>query len=161
MGKCKQWEEIDSMIADELLKLKNNSDLFFSQGGFRSGAEQRVYSIAATAIKDSVLSISSNEYLFDLFESDIVLRVPIINIPSPFQSQERDFLIINIEVDGIHHKQENKKRFFMLRDEYLKSQGVVIERIEVSTLKRKKDKEVKEWIQEKVTEARTYGVKDG
>jgi hypothetical protein len=38
----------------------------------------------------------------------------------------------------------------MLRDKYLRSQGVVIERIEVSVLRRMKDKELKEWLLERV-----------
>ena len=54
--------------------------------------------------------------------------------------------IINIEVDGVHHRQEKKKRFCRLRDEYLQSRGVVIERIEVSALSAMSDHEVEEWV---------------
>jgi hypothetical protein len=101
---------------------------------------------------NSNISISSNEYLFNLFESDIVLRIPIVNDSSSSKSRERD-LIINIEVDGIHHKQERKKRFCMLRDKYLEAQDVVIERIDASVLSRMEDKKIKDWIQERVAEA--------
>jgi hypothetical protein len=84
--------------------------------------------------------------------TDIVLRVPIVNDSSPSQLREGD-LTVNIELDGIHHKQEKKKRFCRLRDKYLEAQGVVIKRIDVSVLRRMKDKEVKDWIQETVAEA--------
>jgi very-short-patch-repair endonuclease len=55
-------------------------------------------------------------------------------------------LIINIEVDGAYHKQERKKRFCTLRDKYLKSQGVIIERIEAEFLRRMTDEEMKRWL---------------
>jgi very-short-patch-repair endonuclease len=74
--------------------------------------------------------VSSNEFLFSIFESDLVLRVPIADEICSSN------LIVNIEVDGIHHRREKKKRFCMLRDKYLRSQGVVIDRIEASTLRR-------------------------
>jgi hypothetical protein len=93
--------------------------------------EQRVYTIGLKAFENSADLISSNEYLCSIFEGDIVLKVPIANNKVFSRS-----LIINIEVDGISHKQETKKRFCMLRDKHLKSQGIVIERIEASTLKK-------------------------
>jgi hypothetical protein len=189
-----QWENVNSIIADELLARKDNSDPFFSPEDFGSKAEQRVYDIIKMTFDDSIRSISSNEYLFNLFESDIVLRVPIVNdLSSSRLSQRELIIIINIEIDGIHHKREKRKRFCMLRDKYLKAKGVVIERIDTSTLRRyvyvymyvylyvfrymiisvmrnvykciyihtciyiyvnrMKDKEIKEWIQERVTEA--------
>jgi very-short-patch-repair endonuclease len=81
-----------------------------------------------------------------------VLRVPIVNDSSSSQLRE-GILTVDIEIDGIHHKQEKKKRFCMLRDKYLEAQGVVIERIDASVLRRMEDKEVKDWIQERVAEA--------
>mmetsp|Transcript_25366 Transcript_25366/g.24267 ORF Transcript_25366/g.24267 Transcript_25366/m.24267 type:complete len:247 (-) Transcript_25366:238-978(-) len=144
-----KWENISSIINNEILERKNNFDGFSGPGNFRSAPEQRVYDIAQKSFEISFLSVSSNEHLFNLFESDIVLRVPIGDSLTCFQSNDRD-LIINIEIDGIHHKQERTKRFCMLRDEYLKSRGVIIERIETSTLRRMKDNKVKEWLQERV-----------
>jgi hypothetical protein len=97
--------------------------------------------------------ISSNEYLSSPFESDILVRVPKPPIPNsipnpdsnfnPNGPSRSDYAIINIEVDGIYHKLEKKKWFCMLRDKYLKSQGVIIIRIEASVLGRMKDEELK------------------
>jgi hypothetical protein len=146
-----RWNSINVMITDELIKRRDDLDPYFSCADFRSIAEQRVYAIAKVAIENSSLLISSNEYLFNLFESDVVLRVSNTDGISISQSNKID-LIINIEVDGMNHKQE-KKRFCTLRDVFLKSKGVVIERIETSALRRMNDKEVKEWVQERVKEA--------
>jgi hypothetical protein len=149
---CERWENLNSIITEELLVRKNTSDVFFSLRDSRTDAEERVYDILKMVFNNSNISISSNEYLFNLFESDIVLRIPIVNDSSSSKSRERD-LIINIEVDGIHHKQERKKRFCMLRDKYLEAQDVVIERIDASVLSRMEDKKIKDWIQERVAEA--------
>jgi very-short-patch-repair endonuclease len=64
------------------------------------------------------------------------------NGPSPTHS-----VIVNIEVDGQHHLQERKKRFCMLRDKYLESQGVYIVRIDVPfLLKMKDDDSLRDWL---------------
>jgi very-short-patch-repair endonuclease len=57
---------------------------------------------------------------------------------------------VNIEVDGIHHNRERKKRFCMLRDKYLKSQGVIIQRIVTSSLRKMNDTELEKWLSDKV-----------
>jgi len=144
-----RWETISILLADELLNRKSHADPFFRPGKSRSKAERRVYDISKSAFENAAMTVSSNEYLFNIFEADIVLIVPVANNINHSQSNNSN-LIINIEVDGIHHQLERKKRFCMLRDKYLRSQGVVIERIEVSALRRMKDKEVKEWLLEMV-----------
>jgi very-short-patch-repair endonuclease len=64
-------------------------------------------------------------------------------------------VIINIEVDGSHHLRERKKRFCMLRDKYLKSQGVVIERIDIPFLKKmKNDDSLRDWLLKTVANAK-------
>ena len=62
------------------------------------------------------------------------------------QERGEQSLLINIEVDGVHHWQEKKKRFCRLRDEYLQSRGVVIARIEVSALSAMSEHEVEKWV---------------
>ena len=64
-----------------------------------------------------------------------------------------DSLIVNIEVDGIHHLREKKKRFCMLRDEYLKSKGVIVERLHVSRIYKMKDEEIADWVLDGVAAA--------
>ena len=66
-------------------------------------------------------------------------------------------MIINIEVDGVHHRREKKKRFCRLLDEYLQSRGVVIARIEVSTLSAMKEHEVQDWLLDVTAKALLVG----
>ena len=130
---------------------------------FRSHSEQRMHTVAMKVFGESNLRVSHNEHLFGLFECDIVVRVPrAVNAHSEEGSRgigqsrnpeeegedvrEEQSLIINIEVDGVHHRREKKKRFCRLRDEYLQSRGVVIERMEVSALSAMSEHEVEEWV---------------
>jgi hypothetical protein len=103
-----------------------------------------MYKVSAKALEKSGVLVSANEHLFDLFESDVVVRIP---------RDGGDCLIVNIEVDGVHHLREKKKRFCMLRDEYLKSKGVVVMRVTVSRLREMKDEEVEDWVLDKVASA--------
>jgi hypothetical protein len=144
---CKKWVKIMVVLYDELRLRKSKNDPLFNRGGFASKGGKRVYN-AALELASPSISVLSNEYLFGLFKSDIVMTVTRDPITlSPSQSKK---VTINIEVDGIHHKQERKKRFCMLRDKNLKSQGVVIFRIGSSSLGKMTDKELERWLHERV-----------
>lgn len=116
-----------------------------------------MHSATMKALAGSKLRVSHNEHLFGLFECDIVVRVPRAIDACiaeggrgggryPKGEREEQSLVINIEVDGVHHRREKKKRFCKMRDEYLVSRGVVIERMEISTLRGMSEQEVEEWV---------------
>ena len=124
---------------------------------FQSRSEQHMHSATVKALAGSKLRVSHNEHLFGLFECDIVVRVPRAvdacieeggrgDGRDPVGEREEQSLVINIEVDGVHHRRERKKRFCKMRDKYLVSRGVVIERMESSTLRRMSEQEVEEWV---------------
>jgi hypothetical protein len=124
---------------------------------FQSPSEQHVHSATVKALAGSKLRVSHNEFLFGLFECDIVVRVPRAvdacieeggrgDGRDPGGEREEQSLIVNIEVDGVHHRREKKKRFCKMRDKYLVSRGVVIERMESSKLRAMSEQEVEEWV---------------
>jgi hypothetical protein len=124
---------------------------------FQSRSEQHMYSATVKALAGSKLRVSHNEHLFGLFECDILVRVPRAvdacieecgrcDGRDPVGEREEHSLVINIEVDGVHHRREKKKRFCKMRDEYLISRGVVIERMEISILRAMSEQEVEEWV---------------
>ena len=54
------------------------------------------------------------------FEADVVLRV---------RRGDGSVCIMNVEIDGLHHRQAKKKRFCSMRDQYLREvRGVVVVR---------------------------------
>ena len=131
----RKWEAVGMLLGTELSSRGGKS---LTTKNFRSNAEKRVHTVLARAFDKSNVVLTSNEYLFDLFEADMVFRVP--------SATGMTSLVMNIEVNGIHHLREKKKRFCALRDEYLKSRGVVVIRIEVSALRDISDEELRSWI---------------
>ena len=111
---------------------------------FRSNIERRVHIVLARVFGKSDIALTSNEYLFNLFEADIILRV---------YSASGGSYVINIEVDGMHHLREKKEMFCALRDEYLKSRGIVVYRITTSALWDMSDEEIQSWALGKVASA--------
>ena len=124
---------------------------------FQSRGERRMHAAVVKALEESNMRVSHNEHLFGLFECDIVVRIPrALNTRTGEEDQNRDLkgggregaesVIINIEVNGVHHRREKVKRFSRLRDEYPQSRGVVIARIEVSVLDAMNEQDLEKWI---------------
>ena len=102
---------------------------------FKSHSEQRMHTAAIKVSGGSNLRVSHNEHLFGLFECDVEVRVPRSvdthngegsrgipqghDLDNRLQERGEQSLIINIEVDGVHLRWEEKNRFCRLRDEYL------------------------------------------
>jgi hypothetical protein len=95
-------ERLDNLIKDELACRKQNGDNFYKSTEFQSKSEKRMHKIAMKISQDTPIEIHNNVHLFELFESDITLHIPINGDPI-------NKTIINIEVDGIHHRNEKKK----------------------------------------------------
>ena len=142
-GEKDGWTKILNLILKELTSRNNAQDQIARSAPTKS--EALLYSIAVTTLKDSSVRVTLNEHLHNLFESDIVIRVP-------YPSWE-DCMIIDIEVDGIHHYRRKKKLFCMLRDKYLLSKGVVIKRIEVEDIYGMTHDEISTWIEDTVADA--------
>ena len=137
----RKWESVSVLIGTELSSRYSKARDSMS---FQSNVERRMHAVLTRIFDKSDIMITHNEYLFNLFEADMVLRIPTIS---------GDNFLINIEVDGIHHLREKSKRFCALRDEYLKSKGVVVSRIEVSALHDMSDKDVESWALDRLTNA--------
>jgi hypothetical protein len=104
--------------------------------------EERLHAAALRAIQDSSLSATRGEYLFDLFECDVLVRIPF----SDRRDGDREYLILNIEVDGVQHLEESKGKADRERDAYLRSRGVVILRVTTKQLKQFSDFEIDEAV---------------
>lgn len=124
-----KWDEIQEILIDELTQHKGD-DHSLRSGNYKSFLERRVFKVAVKTFAGSSMISSSNGHSFNLSESSLVWRIPTEN--NPFISNK----IINIEVDGEHHKiKEKTKRFCVLRDKYLESKGVVNLRVEAIYLR--------------------------
>jgi hypothetical protein len=140
-------ERLNSLIKNELACRKTDGDKFYTSSGYQSKTEKKMCRIAMEVFRNTAIEVQNNVHLFDLFESDIILC-----IPSNGDSINGDTdTIINIEIDGIHHKNEKKILFCQRKDKYLKSKEVFVSRMNVSRMDKMKDIEVKEWILKNVS----------
>jgi hypothetical protein len=132
-------ERLNNLIKSELSCRKQNGDNFYKSAEFQSKSEKRMHKIAMKFSEDTPIEVHNNLHLFDLFESDTTLRIPI-------NGDHINKTIINIEVDGIHHRNEKKILFCKRKDKYLKSKGVFVFRMNVFQMDNMKDIEIEEWI---------------
>jgi hypothetical protein len=135
-------ERSNIMIKDELACRKRDGDKFYISLGYQSKAEKRMCKIVMKISENTTIEVQNNTYLFDLFESDITLSIPY----NGDSMNNNTYMIMNIEVDGIHHKNEKKILFCSRKDKYLKSKGVFVLRMDVSRMNQLKDIELEEWI---------------
>ena len=130
-----KWIKLDDLISDQL---RNAREVKTTRESPFTPEEIRVQRIAAIASAESSAEVTANELLFDNFQADTVLRFPAIT----------GKLIVNIELDGIHHNQDKKKRFCNLRDQYLRSKGVIVERISAERVRKMSDLEMDGWLRQ-------------
>jgi hypothetical protein len=147
MKVCKDLEEMNLMLRDELAFRKTGKDIYYNDLGFQSLAEKRMYDVASKVVRTTGTITHANIHLFDLFESDIILILPSNN-------NSKD-IIINIEVDGIYHKHEKKIIFCDRKDKHLKSKGVYVSRIDVSDMDKMNNIELEQWVLQVISNAKS------
>ena len=135
------WEKVKNSISMKL-SLKR-AEVHHATSG-QSAAELRIQDIASSTFDGSNVLFTSNEYLCDVFECDLVLQL--VNTCMSGNEGDSSILKINIEVDGVFHELERKKRFCRLRDAYLRSKHVSVMRISVAHLETLDDAAVKKWL---------------
>jgi hypothetical protein len=138
----KDLDKLNNLISAELRSRRGDGDRYYQSLGFQSNPEMRMHEIAMKVLQDTVIKADKNIQLFDLFESDIVLCIPSDGGDKKLGNE----IIINIEVDGVHHNHEKKKLFCERKDKYLKTKGVYISRIDVSTIVKMTDIEIELWV---------------
>jgi len=84
----------------------------------------------------------SNIHMCDMFVCDIVME---INLQNEGDKPDTN-AIVNVEIDGIHHRNGKSRLFCVRRDKYLKSREVIIVRIDLSTLEEMNDIELAKWV---------------
>lgn len=140
-----KWTNIMALATKELTGRRDNDDPYFSPGKVRSTNEARMHSVLRTLFEESKILVSFNGHLFGLFETDLVLKIP--------TSDKVGHFYLNIEMLGVYHKQQKRERFCALRDRYLESRGVIIQRVDVLSLRQMEEGDLMMWILLKVDEA--------
>lgn len=138
-SKIKKWEIINNLIAAEIITRPN----YRKECSLQSVNEERMFRVAEILFGDFDCELLSNSLILDLFEGDLVLKIP-KNIRNKIE-----YLYINIEIDGDNkrkEKKEEKKRFLLLRDNYIVSKGIFIRRIKDLKLSYMTDDDLIIWL---------------
>ena len=141
----KLWTEFGDLVCSEH---RHRRTIGECEDSFRSHVERKVHRVAASLYGQSRVTVSSNDYLFDMFEGDVVVRIPFVGETDGIEKipGSREYFVINIEVDGMHHRQERKINFCKMRDAYLKSRGVIVHRIDASLVTKMNDNQLEQWL---------------
>ena len=157
-----QWDSVNTLLTEELAFRRAGSDPFFMRQELRSVHEAKVHdavlavfraadeellarlgvgAVAGAAVDGAegarVVVVEADTHLFDFVECDVLIRLPLASASasaSESESGSGEWLLVNIEVDGIHHRNGKRSRFCHLRDKYLAARGVVVERVMTSAL---------------------------
>jgi hypothetical protein len=140
-----KWSSIMALANRELIGRRDNEDPFFTPGKVRSTNEGRVHSVVKTLLDKSKILVSFNGYLFGLFETDLVLKIPTGDSVGHF--------FLNIEMIGVYHKPQKRERFCAIRDRYLRSRGVIIVRADSLKLRQMDDGDLMMWLLLQIDEA--------
>lgn len=145
--KYDQWESISNIAVEKLNERKNSNDEYFKIVKFSTKAEMRVVGIAKKVLPliDSAAVVSVKEDLCGLFTSDILLTIPRGENAENGDVGREEFRL-NIEVDGLIPSFEKKKKYRVMRDDYLRQHGYQVERIDILDLMKIKDASLSSWI---------------
>ena len=143
----KKWEIISAVAHRELRQRQLNlADEYFSVKKKVSLVEGRVVSVGQKMYEGSGIIVEGKGELPGLFESDIIIKIPIKN-------SIEEYITIDIEISNVYHVQEKKQRYCLLRDKYLTSYGIIVERLDLGDLRKMKDKDLMNWINQRVLAA--------
>jgi hypothetical protein len=142
-----RWEAMDGLIRRHLKQLPKEPHAFVRP------EERLAYSAVMVAMAKERVLVSTSEFLFDIFESDIVVRVFKSNESERASECHSRNLTINIEIDGEQHKEATNVRFCALRDAYLQSRGVVICRVSASWVRETSDIDLQQWMASSIESA--------
>ena len=159
------WVEINNSILEEIELRKKRSDSFFMDEKFLSVAAKRVIGVVEELFLDSEVEIMKEHELCGLFESEILLRLSCekgdsssssggSSSGSGGSSGGKKDILLNIEINWSMDRLDKHKKYCTLRDAYLRSKGIIVERLNLSSIKRIKDGYLGEMVNGFVQDAR-------
>jgi hypothetical protein len=93
--KCLKFENIKKDFLNEIDLRKQNGDKFFEISNSRSTAEERVRTCTYKMLISTSVKAYFNTPICEIFECDMVLRVPVVNK----NTEQKSFFYINIEME--------------------------------------------------------------
>ena len=158
-----KWFQINNFILSVIEKRKTNNETSLLIKCSHQELQNNLKSCISEVFHDRSIEINENSYLFNVFESNIILKLKKIDkhekIDDKINLNERNFQfqndklfnIVNIEIDSISSEREKKKLFQLRRDNFLKKNGIFVLRIHSVTLETLSKEEIKSWLINKIS----------
>ena len=156
-----KWEKIMNILTSEIefRNDENKYETFISNEKSFGEERTKLLEIVKESLKGKCVEITQNDFLLNVFESDIILIMKINNKLS-LESNDHDksentieennlYNIMNIEIDSISNKIEKKKLYKSRRDNILKENGITVLRIHSVTLETKSTEDIISWFTNK------------
>ena len=132
-----RWAVMYSALMQEMKILQQGNEY---EGTGSTGKQEKVLlNIVRKMFKGSNIEILNDVFLMDLFQGDIVIKIPFAHDPT-------QFVTLNIELDGPSHGRERKVFFVDARDKYLRGCGIIIARLDTYDMKKMTEEGIKDWI---------------
>ena len=124
-------------------------------------SRERVLSIIQASYNSTAVHILHDTLLLNIFQGDIVLQVAVrakhegsMRTIEPDTSaligenkeQIMDFITINVQIEAEHSFKYENPRYTVLRDNYLKSQGVFVVRIRSTDVMNAETHQLSDWV---------------
>jgi len=128
---------------------------------FKSKEEEKIYGIIKKSFSELSVKVALNNRILNLFDNDIVLSIAVNDVYPAWNGEKRtnhernlnidtnenkERLILNIEIDGLTQRNDKNIRYRNLRDSYLKSKGIYIVRVQASDIRKVGELEFSRWL---------------
>ena len=165
-----KWLQLE-ILANNVLEERRNDpeEKFFKIEKFISVSEKRIIDVAKKTFEGKDVRVEGKQDLFGLIESDIVLRIGGGSEAGGGGGGDQDGssvrgsdvsgggsggggsgVIVDIEIGGVYYLPNKRRSYTQLRDRYLASKGVVVERIDLVHMRKIKDNGLSAWLIERV-----------
>ena len=124
-------------------------------------SRERVLSIIQASYNSTSVNILHDTLLLNMFQGDIVLQVAVRSkhegsmrtiepdtsaLIGENKEQIMDFITINVQIEAEHSFKYENPRYTVLRDNYLKSQGVFVVRIRSTDVMNAETHQLSDWV---------------
>ena len=138
------WSKIHGLLLEATARRLKAGDQYFDRRPQVNSDEMRIFSVAQKVFESSAVTVRHNAHIHSIFECDLLISLPLVAHPHE--------MIINIEVDGLMHSREKKKRFCVLRDKYFSTHNISVCRIESAPLRKMTNEDIREWVLDTVAQ---------
>jgi hypothetical protein len=152
----------DIIIIPPINVLRKKNSLY----KFKSKEEEKIIGIIKKTFSELSVRASLNDRILNIFDNDIILSIAVDDVYPVWNGEKRtnhernlnidtnenkERLILNLEIDGLTQRNDKNIRYRNLRDSYLNTKGINIVRVQASDIRKVGELEFSRWLIRMVT----------